>query len=137
MYKVKFIIHTHSALRAGDHTDLRFQKPNDTKNWLSFAIRKGVPEKPGVRVLAIKTNLHSEKEALMVGEIPKGEYGAGTLKVFDEGNAIIHIYKPAHIAIEFNGKKIKGLYHLINIGTTKNVRYKDNQYLLFKGGSSK
>jgi len=135
--KVKFIVHDHDAKRAGKHQDLRFQKPNDMKNWLSFAVRKGVPTKPGSRVLAIKTNLHSEEEALFIGEIPEGEYGAGTLKVFDEGMAIIKMYKPAHISLEFKGKKIKGLYHLINIGVTRNTKYKQNQYLLFKGGRSK
>jgi len=135
--KVKFIIHTHHAKKAGVHTDVRFQKPNDTKNWLSFAVRKGVPTKPGVRVLAIKTNLHSEKEALFTGEIPEGEYGAGKLEIFDKGTATIELYKPAHIAINFNGKKIKGLYHFINIGVSNRKKFKDNQYLLFKGGSTK
>ena len=134
--KVNFVIHFHDAYKAGKHFDMRFQKPNDMKNWLSFAVRKGVPTKPGTRVLAIKTNLHSEEEALFIGEIPVGKYGAGTLEVFDEGTAIIELYKPAHIALTFKGKKIKGLYHLINIGVTRNVRYKSNQYLLFKGNKN-
>jgi len=135
--QVKFVVHIHEAKKAGKHFDMRFQKPGDMKNWLSFAVRKGVPTKPGTRVLAIKTHLHSEKEAMTVGEIPKGKYGAGTLKVFDEGTATVEKYSPAHIALTLKGKKLKGLYHLINIGVTRNQKYKANQYLLFKGGSLK
>jgi len=131
--RIKFVIHDHEARKAGKHQDLRFQKPTDTRNWLSFAIRKGVPLKPGVRVLAIKTHLHSEEEALFIGEIPEGEYGAGKLKVFDKGMATIEKYAPAHIAISLKGRKVKGIYHLINIGVTRNTKYKANQYLLFKG----
>ena len=131
--KIKFIIHDHEAKKAGKHQDLRFQKPNDIKNWLSFAVRKGVPLEPGTRVLAIKTNLHSEKEALFTGEIPEGEYGAGKLKVYDKGFAIIERYSPSHIALSFKGRKVKGLYHLINVGVSNRQKYRKNQYMLFKG----
>ncbi len=131
--KIKFIIHIHKALKAGTHYDLRFEDPKDPKNWLSFAVRKGVPTEPGKRVLAVKTHLHSKEEALFTGEIPKGEYGAGKLEVFDKGTATVEKYSPAHIALNIKGSKIKGIYHLINIGVTRNVKYKDNQYLLFKG----
>lgn len=131
--RIDFIIHLHKAKKAGVHYDFRFQNPKDPKNWFSFAVRKGVPTEPGKRVLAVKTRLHSKEEALFIGEIPEGEYGAGHLEVYDKGIAVVERYSPAHIALDLKGKKIKGIYHLINIGVTKNVRYKDNQYLLFKG----
>ena len=131
--KVKFIVHNHEALKAGKHQDFRFEDPRNKKNWLSFAVRKGIPLKPGVRVLAVKTHLHSKDEALFTGEIPKGEYGAGKLSVFDEGNAEIQKFTSAHIAIILKGKKAKGIYHLINLGVTNRTKYKEGQYLLFKG----
>jgi len=131
--KGQFIIHDHEALKAGKHQDFRFEDPRGKKNWLSFAVRKGVPTMPGQRVLAIKTHLHSKDEALYTGKIPKGEYGAGKLTVFDKGKSLIIKYSSAHIVIELKGRKIKGIYHLINIGVTNKRKYKDNQYLLFKG----
>lgn len=131
--KGKFIIHDHEALKAGKHQDFRFEDPRDKKNWLSFAVRKGVPTMPGNRVLAVKTHLHSKDEALFTGQIPKGQYGAGKLSVFDKGNSLIIKYSSAHIVIELKGKKIKGIYHLINLGVTNKRKYKDSQYLLFKG----
>jgi len=129
--KTQFVVHDHQALRAGKHQDLRFRVAKD--KWDSFAVPKGVPLTPGTKVLAIKTHSHSDKEALFVGEIPKGEYGGGTLKVFDEGVCIIEKYAPAHIAITLRGKKLKGLYHMVNTGVARGGKYKQQHYMLFKG----
>ena len=104
----EFVIMEHKADRAGTHFDLRFKQPSGN-NWDSFAVRKGIPDKPGTKVLAQKTHDHSKKEALFVGTIPKGEYGAGVLKKWDSGSCEILKYKPTtHISIKFNGRKIKG-----------------------------
>ncbi len=130
MTKSKFIVIGHHAKVARFHWDLRFKMPN-SKNWASFAIRKGIPEKPGKKVLAIKTNVHSEKEALFAGTIKKG-YGAGKLEKWDSGSCILHKYSPSHIAIEFKGRKLKGLYHLISTGVVDR-NYKRQTYFLFKG----
>lgn len=128
--RTQFIVHDHEALRAGKHQDLRIKI--ESNKWDSFAVPKGVPLKPGVRVLAIKTHSHSNKEAMFTGTIPKGEYGGGTLKEFDRGPCILEKYNPAHIAVTFKGKKIKGLYHLISTGVVDKKKYKQQQYLLFK-----
>jgi len=131
MKRTKFIIHDHDAFRAGKHQDLRIQVASN--KWLSFAISKGVPLNPGVRVLAIKTHDHSSKEALFTGSIPKGEYGGGTLKVFDQGSCILKKQSPAQISMVLQGRKVKGEYHLINIGVTKSgsSKFKQQQYMLF------
>jgi len=121
MTRSKFIVVEHNAKRARLHWDLRFRMPR-SKNWASFAIRKGVPLKPGPKVLAVRTHDHTEKEALFLGTIESG-YGAGTLKKWDSGDCIIHKYSPSHIAVEFKGRKVKGLYHLINVGI-KDRNYK-------------
>jgi len=97
---------------------------------------KGVPEKPGVKVLAVKTHDHDEKEALFLGTIKDG-YGAGKLTKFDDGKCIIHKYKSSHIIVEFKGRKIKGIYHLINTGVFNKKDYKKQQYMLFKGNALK
>ncbi len=128
---IRFIIHTHYAFRAKEHQDVRFEIPG-SKNWASFAVPKGVPLSPGIRVLAIRTHNHSEKDALFTGAIAPGEYGAGTLEIFDQGIAKLSKYTSAHIAIIFQGKKVKGLYHLISVGVIDTSKYKQQQYILFK-----
>ena len=127
----RFIVVKHDAKKARLHYDLRFVMPN-SKIWASFAVRKGVPEKPGVKVLAVRTHDHDEKEALFLGTIKDG-YGAGKLAKFDDGKCIIHKYKSSHMIVEFKGRKIKGIYHLINTGVFNKKDYKKQQYMLFKG----
>ena len=130
-YRSRFIVVEHDAKKARLHWDLRFVMPN-SKIWASFAVRKGVPLQAGKKVLAVRTHDHSEQEALMLGKIESG-YGAGTLKKWDDGQCIIHKYKPGHILVEFKGKKVKGFYHLISTGVINKKEYKNKQYILFKG----
>ncbi len=126
----EFVVTEHKAKRAGLHWDLRFVIPK-SKLWASFAVRKGVPLKPGTKVLAVRTHDHKRDEALLTGKLDSG-YGAGTFKEWDRGKCVIHKYSTAHMAIEFKGKKVKGLYHLINTGVV-DKNYKGLQYFLFKG----
>lgn len=130
--KVKFVAHDHYAKRAGYHQDLRFQLPNNPRIWASFAVPKGIPLEPGIRVLAIRTHDHTKEEAMTQGDIPSGEYGGGTIIIFDDGVCRIDIFNSAHIAIVFQGKKIKGLYHFISIGNVDSKKYKQQHYMLFK-----
>jgi DNA ligase D-like protein (predicted 3'-phosphoesterase) len=129
---VRFIIHDHHARKAGYHQDIRFQNPIDLRQWYSFAVPKRVPLKPGTKVLAIRTHIHSEEEALFQGEIPAGEYGGGTLMLFDQGACKIQKLTSAHIVILFQGSKVKGLYHFISIGNVKRGDFKQQHYMLFK-----
>jgi len=126
----EFVVMEHEAKKAGKHFDLRFKIPG-SDNWASFAVRKGVPEKTGQKVLAVRTHDHSRKEALFTGEIKSG-YGAGTLKKWDSGKCDILKYKSSSMSIIFKGSKIKGLYHLVSTGVI-DKEYKKQQYLLFKG----
>jgi bifunctional non-homologous end joining protein LigD len=134
----RFIIVRHDAIRAKSHHDLRFQIPNHSnKMWMSFAVPQGVPEKTGLRVLAIRTNLHTEEDALFTGVIPVGSYGAGTLKEVDSGPCIIEAYEPGKkFAITLQGRKYKGLYYMINAGNIISRKKDEKQnYILFKSKS--
>ena len=131
MFKSRFIIVEHHAIKARLHFDLRFQLEN-SDNWESFAVRKGVPLEVGEKVLAVKTRIHSTEEALFLGKIESG-YGAGVLKKWDDGPCIVHSMKPGHILIEFKGHKVKGFYHMISVGVMNRKMYKSQQYMLFKG----
>ena len=126
----KFIITEHSAKKAGKHYDLRFKIPT-SKNWASFACRKNIPTKPKVKILAVRTHDHSQKEALFTGKIESG-YGSGTLKRWDGGSCNVIKYSTSHISINFKGSKIKGIYHFINTGVI-DKDYKGRKYMLFKG----
>jgi len=120
----QFIVVRHQAKRAGLHYDLRFKLPKSSM-WASFAVRKGIPTKPGMKVLAVRTHDHTKQEALFTGKIESG-YGAGILSKWDSGRCDIVKYTPAHIALVFYGSKVKGLYHLINTGVIDkkyNVNY--------------
>lgn len=130
--KVQFIIHDHYAKKAGYHQDLRFQDPLNRRRWYSFAVPKKVPLKPGTKVLAIRTHMHSEEEALFHGDIPSGEYGSGELIIFDQGVCSIEKLSSAHIVVLFQGGKVKGLYHFVSLGNVKKSKFKQQQYLLFK-----
>ncbi len=127
----RFVLMKHSARKAGLHYDLRFQIPGH-KDWDSFAIRKGPPLKIGEKRMAVRTTWHSEEEAMFVGEIPKGQYGAGTLEIEDQGNCEVIKYKSNHIVVNFHGTKLNGIYHFISMASIGKSE-KDKTYLFFKG----
>ena len=128
----KFVIMKHEAKRAGLHYDLRFKMPS-SKNWISFSIRKGIPDGNEKR-LAVRTHDHSEKEALFTGTIEDG-YGAGKLTKFDSGSCKILKYDPPRsISVEFKGSKLKGMYYFINTAVAgKKGDFKKQNYWFFKG----
>jgi bifunctional non-homologous end joining protein LigD len=132
--KTRFIVVQHLAKRAGPHYDLRFRIPG-SKLWASFAVRKGIPLGPGVRVLAMRTHDHTEEEALFLGTIPEGEYGAGELTEWDSGPCEVIKYTTPHIIVDFKGKKVKGIYHLVSLSVLR--RTSERSYILFKGKVSK
>jgi len=132
MKKVRFVIHDHKADRAGYHQDMRFEDPNKSNHWHSFAVPKGVPLIPGKKVLAIKTHIHTKEQALFKGDIPAGEYGSGNLELFDQGIAQLNKFTSAHIIIVMQGQKVNGLYHLISLGNLNVDKFKQQDYILFK-----
>lgn len=129
--KSRFVVIEHRAKKAGLHYDLRFKLPTG-KKWASFAVRKGIPLKVGQKVLAIRTNDHTEKNALFVGPLESG-YGAGIFKKHDGGSCIIEKFTDNHIAIDFKGSKMKGLYHLVSTVVVGGGKRKEKSFFLFKG----
>lgn len=110
----KFVIHEHHAKRAGLHYDLRIQIGDVLKSWV--IPKRFDPEFPGVR-LAIPVVDHEIDCMTFEGEIPAGQYGHGTMKIWDSGEVFIKkITRGYHL--EFYGAKISGHYYLIH-GSTK------------------
>jgi len=124
-----FVIHKHAATRL--HYDLRLE--HDGVLW-SWAVTRGPSLDPGEKRLAVHVEDHPYDYAGFEGEIPKGEYGAGAVIVWDEG-AWIPKYDPAkmmkkgHIDFELKGSKLNGEWHLVRLKPRRGEK-KDNWLLI-------
>lgn len=103
-----FVVHKHYAKHL--HYDLRLESDGKLKSW---AVPKGVPEEIGIKRLAISVEDHPISYINFEGEIPEGQYGAGRVEVFDEGEYDLIEKSDKKIVFIFKGKKLKGKYSLI------------------------
>lgn len=133
-----FFVQKHAARRL--HYDFRLELDGVLLSW---AIPKGPSMNPGEKRLAIKVEDHPLDYGTFEGEIPKGNYGAGTVLLWDKGNYTTYDAKTkkeneqklheglakGHLDLNLNGKKLKGKFALIQL---KNAN-KENAWLLIKG----
>jgi bifunctional non-homologous end joining protein LigD len=115
-----FIVQEHQAKRL--HYDFRLEMDNVLKSW---AVPKGVPQAPHVKRLAVQVEDHSLEYAHFEGSIPDGEYGAGTVRLWDKGSYDLIEKADDILVFDLNGKLLKGVYCLVRLTGTKN-------WLLFK-----
>src|SRR5207244_9833548 len=106
------------------------------------AVPKGVPLEPGQQHLAVHVEDHPLEYATFAGEIPKGQYGAGTVEIWDKGTyELVEEKKDGGLTVRLNGKKLNGTYALVPAklsGDPKNwliVRKKDDSAPTPKRGS--
>ncbi len=102
------MIHKHHARRL--HYDLRLARGGVL---VSFAVPKGLPEEPGVRRLAVHVEDHPMEYGSFEGSIPKGEYGAGEVRIFDEGTYEPLEWTDKKITIRLHGERLQGEYHIV------------------------
>jgi bifunctional non-homologous end joining protein LigD len=133
--KSRFVVQEHHASHL--HYDFRLELP---ENWTegsvvlkSWAVPKGVPTESGIKHLAIQTEDHPVEYISFAGEIPKGEYGGGTVKIWDEGKfAKLKIknekLKIKELEFELKGKKLKGDFVMIKTNYIGNR----NSWLIFR-----
>jgi bifunctional non-homologous end joining protein LigD len=107
----RFVIQEHSATRL--HWDLRLERDGVAVSW---AVPNGVPEVPGENRMAVRTEDHPLEYLTWEGVIPKGQYGAGTMKVWDSGTYETHEWTDTKATVTFHGRRVKGRYHLFHIG---------------------
>jgi DNA ligase D-like protein (predicted ligase)/DNA ligase D-like protein (predicted 3'-phosphoesterase) len=119
-----FVIHEHHARRL--HYDLRLERDGVLKSW---AVPKGPPESPGEKHLAVQVEDHPLEYGTFEGTIPEGQYGAGTVKIWDKGLYEPLVWGDNKIEILMKGERLEGRYVL--------VRFKkagEHNWLFFKAG---
>lgn len=119
---LRFVIQEHFA-----HThnfDFRLEKDGVLKSW---AVPKGMPTKTAVKRLAVQVEDHSLEWGKFEGEIPPGEYGAGTVQVWDRGTYESQVWEPNRIGFVLRGAKLQGGYELVRF-----KRAGDRVWLIFK-----
>ncbi len=107
----RFVVQEHSATRL--HWDLRLERDGVAVSW---AVPNGIPEVPGENRMAVHTEDHPLEYLSWEGVIPKGNYGAGTMKVWDAGTYDTHEWTDAKATVTFHGEQVQGRYHLFQIG---------------------
>ena len=78
----------------------------------SWAVPKGIPEKTGEKRLAVQVEDHPMEYANFEGTIPEGQYGAGTVKIWDRGLSEVKVWKEDMIEFTLSGKRLQGKFVL-------------------------
>jgi len=128
----RFVIQKHAARRL--HYDFRLEMEGVLKSW---ALPKGLPWKRGEKHLAVEVEDHPIEYEDFEGIIPEGQYGGGTVMVWDRGNYRVYGEQPVkslkegklHLVLE--GDKAKGEWTLVRIRGRDDEK---NQWLILKTG---
>jgi DNA ligase D-like protein (predicted 3'-phosphoesterase) len=116
----RFVVQEHWA--KNHHFDFRLEMEGALKSW---AVPKGLPLRSGPKRLALETENHPLEYIDFQGIIPEGNYGAGRVEIFDQGEYELTEKSEGKIFFNLAGKKIKGDYGLVKIAAK-------NAWLLFK-----
>lgn len=108
----RFVIHQHHARRL--HFDLRLEMMNGaTPVLVSWAVPKNLPLRKGERHLAVHVEDHPIDYAGFSGTIPEGNYGAGEVRIFDEGSYELLEQAPGKLTFRLRGQRLRGVWHLV------------------------
>src|SRR3954466_15092105 len=103
----RFVVHEHHARRL--HWDLRLERGGVLVSW---AVPKGIPAEPSRNHLAVHTEDHPLEYIDFHGDIPAGQSGAGTMKIWDRGTYETHKFRDKEVMITFHGERLHGRYVL-------------------------
>ena len=126
----EFVVQMHAARRL--HYDLRLELDGVLKSW---AVTRGPSLTLGEKRLAVRTEDHPVDYLDFEGNIPKGEYGGGSMIVWDRGRWLPEAdphkgLAKGHLAFILDGTRLKGLWHLVRIRPRKGE--KTEPWLLIK-----
>lgn len=125
--KLKYSIQEHNASHL--HWDLRLESGGVLKSW-------AIPKSPleindgKTKRLAVQTEDHPIEYWNFKGKIPEGNYGAGTVKIWDKGDYTQEKFSNNEIIIKIKGKKLNGKYILLKTNYGKKP---NKSWLFFKG----
>ena len=105
----RFVVHKHQARRL--HYDFRLELGGVLRSW---AVPKGPPLEAGIRRLAVQVEDHPIDYIDFAGEIPPGEYGAGSVEIWDKGEFDLEKEAPDRLEFSLRGNKLSGRYVLIH-----------------------
>ncbi len=111
-----YLIHLHDASHL--HRDLRLEMDGVLKSW-------AIPKDPlltleGKRLLAVSVEDHPLSYSTFQDRIPEGQYGAGTVKIWDSGTYELIEKTDKSFVIKINGKKLNGTFVLFKFKPPKN-----------------
>ncbi|MBO0891426.1 MAG: DNA ligase D [Acidothermales bacterium] len=107
----RFVVQEHHARRL--HWDLRLERDGVLASW---ALPRGFPDHPDHNRLAVHTEDHPVEYLTFEGEIPGGEYGAGTMTVWDTGTYEAEKWTDREVIFRLDGSKVAGRYVLFDAG---------------------
>jgi bifunctional non-homologous end joining protein LigD len=117
-----FVVQEHHSHKL--HYDLRLERDGVLKSW---AVPKGIPGTAGEKPLAVAVEDHPLEYGMFEGEIPKGEYGAGTVTIWDHGTYETKHWDDEKIEVTLRGSRLNGAYVLV-----KFKRAGEKDWLVFR-----
>lgn len=117
-----FVIQEHHSSHL--HWDLRLEIGGTLKSW---AVPKEPPIEKGLKRLAIQVEDHPIEYANFEGVIPEGNYGAGTVSIWDKGTFVLEEWNDHKLTMELRGKRLNGVFNLVYVPNMGK-----NSWLFFK-----
>jgi bifunctional non-homologous end joining protein LigD len=126
-----YVIQKHAARRL--HYDLRLELDGVMKSW---AVTRGPSVDPNEKRLAVHVEDHPVEYNTFEGTIPEGEYGGGTVMIWDRGRWLPEGdphkgYAKGHLVFDLAGEKLHGRWHLVRMRSRERDRHEN--WLLIKG----
>ncbi len=106
----RFVVQEHHATRL--HWDLRLEHDGALASW---AIPNGIPPDPSENRMAVHTEDHPLEYLDFEGDIPAGQYGAGSMRIWDRGTFEVHLWTDKKVEVTFAGERLTGRYGLFPI----------------------
>jgi bifunctional non-homologous end joining protein LigD len=103
----RFVIQEHHARSL--HWDLRLEHEGVLASW---ALPRGIPLEPRTNRLAVRTEDHPLAYLEFSGTIPRGEYGAGTMAIWDAGVYEVEKFRSNEVIVVLRGERVSGRYVL-------------------------